>query len=404
MVPRWFVVLLVGLLCVSSVGAAPTPPAPDSPLLSWLRLVTDTPDHRKLLTYGDVDAWHRSWDVPRADSMAGVDGLDATAKGRWLGVMPAQTNLPSQLNQAATEEFRRSYGFNLFDVDRIMQIGAPPTNVTFWALRNDPALVATALAATGYTSRTLEAGGVLYSLGDDFQIQLNAHVPAPGKLGDFNRIAMLDGQTSPHSTLDWATAKATGPISESLAARSGEVRSLADAPDYQAAVAALDDPALADMGALMGVLFVDGPSLALGDPVRALQDLQQGLKPDTEGPPLPMYLTVAFATRHAAGASHLVLAVVFPPGVDAAAAAEVLGKRLRDYKSVLTRASLADRWSFEKAVGVTAGGLPVALVAMRVPDPPVAAAGDAKPAAVFSWPRMVYQRDMLFLTVGTSPR
>jgi hypothetical protein len=392
MTRRWLAVLLLGLLCFSSVAAAPTPsapPAPENPLLRLLHLVSDTPDHRKLLTYGDMDAWHRSWDVPRVDSMAAVDALDATAKSRWLGALPGQTIMPAELNQAANDDFRRSYGFNLFDVDRLLQTGQPPAQITIWELRAAPEQVAAALTASNYTSRTLEAGSVLFSLGEDYHIQLDAHVPVAGKLGNFNRIALLDGPM--------ATAKATGLISETLAARSGAVRSLADAPDYQAAVAALNDPAMADLGALVGVLFVDGPSLYLSDPALALKNRQT---PTPDAGRLPPYLTVAFATRHETGASHLVLDVVFPPGTDAAAAAEVLGQRLQNYTSVVTRASLSNYWSFEKAAGVTATGLPVALVSMRVTDPAPATAGaEAKPAFVFNWPALVYQRDTLFLVV-----
>jgi hypothetical protein len=395
MVRRWGLVALIGLLCLTATGATPTPPPQAVPPVSrLLQLVSDTPDHRRMVTFSDVEAWHASWDVPRVDDAAAVKALPADARARWMVVMPAQTGPPQIVNESLTFDYRARYGFSFFDADRFLQAGQPPNQVTIWEDHADRARMSGALAASGYTSRTLDVGAVLYSRGGDNQIDLKADLPTQGKMGNFNRIAVWDSQM--------ISAKATGVISEALDAHAGSLPSLADAPDYQAAIAALDDPSVADMGPLVGVMFVDGAQLSLNDPAAVLtkKGTPQSLKPTSAGPPLPQYLTVAFATRHnpgSPGASYLVLAVVFPPTADAAAAADILATRIKSYRSVITRTALSDRWSFEKALGVDAG-LPVALVVMRVDDPP--ARTDGLPGAVFSWSRLVYQRDTGFLVVG----
>ena len=48
----------------------------ESPLLRMLRFVPDTPGYREYLTYGDAEAWHTSWDIPRIDSLEELDSLD----------------------------------------------------------------------------------------------------------------------------------------------------------------------------------------------------------------------------------------------------------------------------------------------------------------------------------------
>jgi hypothetical protein len=87
---------------------------------------------------------------------------------------------------------------------------------------------------------------------------------------------------------------------------------------------------------------------------------------------LPFYTMVAFGTRHSrdAGATFLILALVFPPGTDAQAAAEAVGARLRDYVSLRYQKTLEDRWTFDRRSAPKWTPAAVALVVMRAADPP----------------------------------
>jgi hypothetical protein len=118
---------------------------------------------------------------------------------------------------------------------------------------------------------------------------------------------------------------------------------------------------------------------------------------------LPLYTMVAFGTRHShdAGATFLILALVFPPGTDAQAAADAVGARLRDYVSVRYQTTLEDRWTFDRAISAEVDGLPVALVVMRAADPPPTPEEEPLArAGVFSWIDLIFARDVGFLAPG----
>lgn len=146
---------------------------------------------------------------------------------------------------------------------------------------------------------------------------------------------------------------------------------------------------------MVSVIFTNPTMVGQPDPTLLQSGQEDRLHDYENGPTLSPYILLAFATRHAAGASHLILAAVLLPGADPDAAASTLGGRLRSYRSLLTGAPLSGHWSFEKAVGVREGDFPVALVVMRVSDP----TGSDAPA-VFTWDRLILQRDTLFLTIG----
>jgi len=387
--------LLIVLALAACGGGGETT---ESPLLRMLRFVPDTPGYREYLTYGDAEAWHTSWDIPRIDSLEELDSLDRESRAYWLFILWQQSTPPDSLGFQSmfADDLRGAYGFDLFNLDRYTLAGMPPDYVTIVEFSFDEAQIADALTASGYEVETLEEGGKLYSILDDYELDFEAPTMA-GKLGNLNRIALLDGHM--------VVAKATAIVTSALLAHNGERSSLADNPDYVAAAKALEDPALKDTGELIGAIMMEGSQFyaldALIGPQLDAEQLETIREKYTgQGPRLPAYKLVAFATRHTEGASYLILAVVFPKGADASAAADILADRLRNYESWVAEMRLDERWTFDQATGTEAEGLPVALVVMRADDPPPTPE-DASMVntAVFSWMRMIVSRDTLFLTI-----
>lgn len=381
--------------------APDTPVSPDAPLMRMLHFVPDTPEYREYLTFGDADAWHGSWNVPRVASFEQLEIFPQESRAYWLVVLPNQTTPPRSLHYEylLTDDMRGSYGFDLFNLDRYMGAGTPPDWITILEFSFDGTQITDALTGSGYETQALETGGTLFSIRGDHEMDIKS-ATASGRFGDYNRIALLDGQA--------VVAKATANVTNAIQAKDGERNSLAENPDYIAVATALEDPSLEEKGELVGAILMESgsdfadPEWFLGSAVPQ-ESREEFLRENTQGPELPLHNLVAFATRHTEGASSLILAVVFPKGTDAEAAADVLDERLRDYYSFMYRRDFTDRWTFDMATGVEAGGLPVALAVMRVDDPPRTSDDEGRAnTAVFSWNILVERRDIGFLMVGSS--
>ena len=385
--------LLLGIIALlwAPVGAA-SGQGDDDALLDWLAFVPATPEYVENLVYfGDLDAWHASWDVPRVRTWAQVDFLDRESRTAWMFTMPRQLVPPETLGlqYLLMDEQRPFYGFDIFGVDRFIYAEARPDDVTIVEHRLDPVAIGEALVASGYEASDVD-GGTLYSILDDYEISLD-QLPRVGQFGQLNRIALADNYL--------ITGRATGPVTGALAAAQGETLSLADLPAWAAGAKALDDPALDGTGDLVAAMLWQ--TIITDDPLTKLtpRDEQAEL---FAADPLPAYSLLAFGTRHTEGASYLVLAVVFLPDADAAAAADILADRLQTYTSLVTGQPLADHWTFERTAATEIDGWPVALAVMRVDDP-APTEPDQPPARVsISWSELVFQRDLGFLTAGES--
>jgi len=378
---------LVILLLLPALPALGSQQGQESPLLTLLRFVPDTPNNREMVSFGDVAAWDSSWGVPQIDTVDELNALKRDPKAYWMLIMGKQTAPPNNLGiqYLLQGDMRPYYGFDFFNVDRFISAGLPPDIITVVEHHLDAAQIGAALTASGYTAQALDGAAKLYSLLGDYEIPplSDSTIPQVGKLGALNRIALIDQQI--------IISRATADVTAALDAQSGTGTSLADDPAYAAAVQALDDPSLSDTGDLVGVMMIGGE-----------QVLQLGTLPEGQAPggTLPPYTLLVFATRHTPGASYLTLAVVFPAGADVKAAVETLANRLTNYVSLVTRQPLTDRWTFDRSSGVEASGLPVALVTMRVDDPPIAPEGERANTRVLSWADMVYRRDVGFLAIA----
>jgi hypothetical protein len=396
-----FVVLALVCLLVPPWSAFGQDSA-ESDLLRLLHYVPDVPEVREtLVQYGDLAAWHTSWKVLRINNVQQLDLLPRDKHAYWMFIMPRQTAPPEPLGMQYlfTDDQRAFYGFDVFGVDRFISAGVPPVQITALEHRLDSGDIAAALTASGYEAQAVP-GGTLYSQFEDMEAPAMSGVEVPhvGQFGALNRIALLDA--SPTLLI----SRRTDDVLASLAAAQGEQPSLADDPFYAAAAQAVLDPSLADTGELVGVLFMSGPvpmdpaTLLLDDDGDAIREQFEQMVGDN---PLPLYVLTAFATHHTEGASYLTLVVVFPPETDATAAATILADRMQNYVSLATREPLTARWTFDRASGIEVDGLPVALVTMRVDDPPPTPEDAAMPnAGVFSWYEMVVRLDLGFLVAG----
>jgi hypothetical protein len=394
-----FVALALAACGGKSDAKKPAEKPAETPLLRMLRFIPDTPEYRALVTFGDAQAWHTSWSIPRIDNMEQLNEMEREPRAYWLQIMSRQTTPPDSLGwqYLTSEDQRGAYGFDLFSLDRYLYAGQPPDEITVAEFVFDGAQIGQALTASGYTTQALEAGGTLYSLHGDYEVDLQSPTRS-GRVGNLNRVALLDGQL--------VIAKATANVNKALSAHGGQLRSLADNSDFSAAATALQDPALAETGELVGAILMEtgaqfaGSDFFLGGAANA-EAMEQFERQFAELPPLPSHKLAAFATRHSAGGSSLILAVVFPSGTDAQAAADVLAGRLKSYVSLRFGGPLDERWTFQTSKGVDVAGTPVALVVMRADDPPPTPA-DAPivNTYVFSWVELVYARDLGFLMIG----
>ncbi|RIK42704.1 MAG: hypothetical protein DCC55_07925 [Chloroflexi bacterium] len=360
------------------------------PLFSMLRFVPADPLYRPYLTLGDVSAWHTATGVPRVESLADVEQLEPAQRNGWRFALFKQTHPPQTLGleYLAVEEMRDFYGFGFFDADRYLEAGAPPDTISVLQVHANLETIKSRLTRFGYTWDDAP-GGRLYSIRDDYETDLRSPTLV-GRLAGLNRIAVLDDGLL-------VIGRAAEVVTNAVAARQGKLPSLADESVYQSAAAALTGPTVSDLGALVGVILVGEPFLA--DPFMLLDQSDEAAQEQFERyveNPLPLYLLAAFATYRAGETIHLTLALVFPSGVDAEEAAATLAARLQDYSSPISGRVLDEYWQYQSATGVEAGGLPVALVTMRLNQPE-----EDLPGAPFAWVDLVSRRDLLFLAPGT---
>ncbi len=394
---------LLLLLALVLVGALPQVAAQDDdPLLRLLAFVPANGTAREWLTYGDIAAWHERWGVPRVDSVDELNQLDDRLRAQWMMIMPRQTMPPQAfgLNYLFADDSRGFYGFDVFQVDRAMEAGAPPGTVTVAEHHADPAAIDAALRAAGYEAQTLDGGWTLYSLGEDNAMLGfdTPGMPRMGVMGQLNRIAVKG-----HLLL---IARGTPALAAALAAQRGG-SSLASDPTYKAVGQALQSVAPEGAGALLGALFVPGTQFLL-DPAQFLfgQELTEeqiaALKEAIQDPAnqLPTFLLAGFGTHHGPGATYLTAAVALLPGEDAEAFAAKVADRMARYVSQRTGQPLSERWSPEAAGALDVDGIPVAWVTMRVDDPLPAAEGEPANTGVLSWADLITARDFGFLVSG----
>ncbi len=151
-------------------------------------------------------------------SGADEDGLDD-----WIPVISGLA-LPSSLGQhALNEQWRETFGFDVFQVDQTLQLGQPPDIVTMLRGNFDETELRAAWARNGYKDVDVE-GTVVASLAPGPEIDFNSPV---GRLafGSMNNAVLLaDGTLVFGANLDR--------IEAILAVEAGDAPSLAEDPSF----------------------------------------------------------------------------------------------------------------------------------------------------------------------------
>ena len=244
--------LMLVLTLLAGCGAR----QPESALLRLLRFIPDKSEYREYVIFGDAVAWHTSWEIPRIDNLDELEELDRETRAYWMMIMGSQTMPANALGRqylAARDDMRGYYGFDLFNVDRWIEAGAPPETITAVGFSFDSKQIGEALTDFGYDHEALDGGGTLYSILEDYEFSMD--IPTRiGQLGTLNRVALLEGQM--------VITRATELVEDALDAKSGERRSLAENEEFRAAVLALEDDALADYGELVGAFLTDDKTLS----------------------------------------------------------------------------------------------------------------------------------------------
>lgn len=394
-------------ICCLALLALPASAQDDdaNPLLNLLGYVPDTVDYREFLSYGDMALWVESWGIDRFESVQDIERRRNEDTIDWPAtsfVMPRQTNAPqvAGLEYLITDQLRPYWGIDFLNIDRFVEAGNPPTVLTVLETSATDSAIAAALTAVDYTESTL-GDATLYSRNDDFGIDMAGDGPMLSRLGSLNRVALLDDVV--------IVGRATAIAESAVDAAAGDVATLADNATFRAGALAVSDVAYAGEGDLVGALFMGQAQpldlRAMLGPRATEQQINALLERFDFGTPLPVYQLSVFATRSRENDSQLLLALVFPPGVDAQAATDIVLMRMKQYNSLMTNEPLIDLWAergveIEWGRGVEIDGQPVALISLSAANPTFEVRdGGIRDTGVFSWINMVYARDLGFIAV-----
>jgi len=242
----------------------------------------------------------------------------------------------------SSDEMPKAVGFDFFDVEQELNYGQPPQQTLQLDGQFDLDKVRAALTANGFTEQDQSdvevwCGPNGCDSGTKMNIQdRNLANPFGGDLG--RKWPMIVQADNLIGSPDLSVIRAH------IAVKSGSVKSLADTPEYRAAV-----DALTQNGVLMQAYFWDGDILAAMnqlDPMIVTLSPEQRKKiiatmlKDYE--PLPVYKLLAFGDvandTQAAGET----ALVYGSEADAKKAAEILPKRMAVYTSLVSRRSLTE--------------------------------------------------------------
>lgn len=170
---RTMLLALVTILC--GLGPLATPvlaqgtPTPGSlhDLLQFVPLIPLGGESQAMVIYGNPALQIETL------GLSGPSGAeDQLAVDDWIAGLGSLVihSRASSMFRPAWEEF---FGFGLFDIDQVIEFGAPPTNVTVMRGRFDPAALAQQWEASGYQERE-SATGTYYTIGDDFAVNVES--------------------------------------------------------------------------------------------------------------------------------------------------------------------------------------------------------------------------------------
>lgn len=116
--------------------------------------------------------------MPRVDSWDELDQLDTEHEVSGLYIMPWQTTPPDTLGLMSirSEDLHGFAGFDFFLIDRFLQAGRPPSQVTIAEFELNVSQIGQTLTQSGYDREDLDSGAVLYSVLEDYQTDLHSPI------------------------------------------------------------------------------------------------------------------------------------------------------------------------------------------------------------------------------------
>ena len=311
-------------------------------------------------------------------SYAALDALraaDDPSARLWMaayqGIASGSSELPQYLTLGGPD-WPRLLGFDFFDVDRDIAFGAPPSNGAALFGRFDPASIATAFAARGYTA-TEESGRTLLCSSTDgcdggTQLhidQLDPRNPFGGKLGRAEPLGVSAAELD--SSASGETMRAM------LDTASGATPSLGADPGYRAAAEAASTGATVLQATLVpgAMVSADLASLLIqgGDATRT--ELEQIAASFT---PIPAYDLLVFADGASDTEQIVRVGLVYQDAASAQEAADAIPGRIATLPSLVTREPLQQLFDDRGVSSVESRVVPssdgtrfVALVTLRAP-------------------------------------
>jgi hypothetical protein len=386
-------IILVASLIISTLPANAQPvnaqASASSPLQAMLKLVPDSPDtHNFTLSpsYVDYNAILAAAGVKKPISSAALLAMSRDEQDLFYRALMRVTagSGANYLRQYLTD-MPQLVGFDWFDVNQDMTVGAPPKILKIYGANYDPAKVGAALSARGFEKQEIQ-GVTVWSHGEDNAISLKDREPGDpfgGELGLAARIALFPGYIA--NTRAWPL------MNDVISAYKGGRKSLADAPDYRTMV----DAIMAQKGQLLQAMFISPndmnalPEMPIGTPKAPRVDLSSYKD-------LPAYTMAAF-TDHQDGELQVhTIAALYSDEKTATQAADELRNRLAGFdpgKIYTIREVTVDKASVYKDDSTR---MAAAIVSLRYPTPQEPRSGElpVQPGLLLHiWVRALVQRE-----------
>lgn len=261
----------------------------------------------------------------------------------------------------ASPEFAAALGFTPLEVDRAVEVGGPPNALSLYQGGLDRARLEAAWTATGFKQVPLDGGLVLWTLGEQGEIDPDSPIAAFGA-GAFNNLLLLDDQTL-------LVARMGAVIRDTVAhAASGDAgASLVGVPGVQQAIASLTPTVVSTIGLTGAALSVSPRPDGAATPVPAgvmpaISVALVGIEAGARGEIDATGATPATATAETPGSSAQVeVRLVTGSRADAETAAATASSRWQSMQSQVTQQPFSDLMTLVSS-GVSASEETVAAI------------------------------------------
>jgi len=356
------------------------------PLLDLLALAPDTPEVRDTwIRYMDFRAVEEARDWMQRPESAETLFADSS----WIGFTYRWLSAPDSVRQSFFEAARMPevVGFDIFDVDRTLSFGKPPSHGVIWSGDFDLAAIAATHAARGYIQTEIH-GVPAWCSGDGCAAGMNVN-PTERDLANIFDTGI--GREVPFLLLPNLLVSAPDETTLERVAdvTTGDLPSLAEAEDYHTLAEALIDPSVY-MGQLVNLQFLPNEDVRfvldltaddvaaqvlsrVPDPQRAENFIRNAFVGYGD---LPLYQLAAIADRQEGDRQVAIVALLYTNAEDAQIAAPELMYRMSTFSDLMIRElteslfDLMPGMDYQSHVYTSEpSGLSVAVVEMRYDTP-----------------------------------